>query len=270
MKIYQPEYWDPPENVMVQTGRRMLLKIRNAGRALFILFEALFWIGTVGAVWNRRKEVVRQCYVCGVKSLGVTSTVALFTGMILSLQAGMVMKDFGQQVNVGLLVSQTMCREMGPFMTALILAASVGSAMAAEIGTMNVSEEISALHVMSINPVRYLVMPRLLAMMIMCPALTVYTDVLGILGGMLVALTQLDVSTQAYYDNVMRNLHNKEVWMGILKSFVYAIILTTVACHEGLSAQNGAAGVGRATRQAVVVSFLLILITGYIITRFMV
>ena len=268
MKIYQPEYWEDPHSPVDQAGRFFLLKLRNAGRALYILAEALFWIVTLRAVWQRRKEVVRQCFVCGVKSLGVTAVVALFTGMILSLQAGLFFKQYGQAVMVGALVAETMCREMGPFMTALILAASVGSAMAAELGTMNVSEEISALQVTSINPVRYLVMPRLLAMIIMCPALTVCTNVVGILGGMLVAYTQLDVSTQAYYDNAMRYLQNKEIWVGMLKSVVFAVILTTVACHEGLSARNGAVGVGRATRTAVVTSFLLILMTGYFITRF--
>jgi len=165
-------------------------------------------------------------------------------------------------------VSQTMCREMGPFMTALILAASVGSAMAAELGTMAVSEEVAALHVMSINPVRFLVMPRLVAMLVMCPVLTVYTNVVGILGGMLVACTQLGVSPRAYYDNAMSYLHNKEIYVGMLKSVVFGVVVAAVSCYQGLSATNGAIGVGQATRRAVVLSFLLILVIGYFITRF--
>lgn len=265
MKIYEPEFFVPPANVVAGAGRALLLKLRNAGRALAILGEALLW--TV-AVFQRRREVIRQLYVCGVKSFGVTSIVALFTGMILALQAGLVLRDYGQQVQVGTLVSQTMCREMGPFMTALILAASVGSAMAAELGTMTVSEEIAALHVMSINPVRFLVMPRLVALLIMCPVLTVYTNIVGILGGMLVAYTQLGVSPTAYYDNAMRYLHNKEVYVGLLKAIAFGAIVVTVACYQGLSAINGAVGVGRATRRAVVDAFLLILVIGYVITRF--
>jgi phospholipid/cholesterol/gamma-HCH transport system permease protein len=156
---------------------------------------------------------------------------------------------------------------MGPFMTALILAASVGSAMAAELGTMSVSEEVSALQVMSINPVRFLVTPRLAALLFMCPVLTVYTNVVGILGGMLVARTQLQVDSEAYYRAALDLLHNKEVYVGLLKSVVFAVILCTVACYQGLSARNGALGVGRATRKTVVHSFLLILVVGYFITR---
>jgi len=265
MKIYEPEFLEPAPNVFAQAGRNLLLKIRNAGRALTILGEAIFWIP---ALFQRWREVVRQLFVCGVKSFGVTSIVALFTGMILALQAGLILRSYGQQVQVGTLVAQTMCREMGPFMTALILAASVGSMMAAELGTMAVSEEIAALQVMSINPVRFLVMPRLVALLIMCPVLTVYTDVVGILGGMLVAYTQLDVSPEAYWENAKRFLRNKEIYVGLFKAFVFGGIISSVACYQGLAATNGAIGVGRATRQSVVYSFLLILIVGYFITRF--
>lgn len=265
MRIYEPEFFEPTESFIARAGRVVLLKCRNAGRGVFILAEAFL---AIGAVFRRRRELARQLYLCGVKSFPVTTTVALFTGMILALQAGLVLRDYGQQVQVGTLVSQTMCREMGPFMTALILAASVGSAMAAELGTMAVSEEVSALHVLSINPVRFLVMPRLVAMLLMCPALTVYTNIVGILGGMLVAYTQLNVSPQAYYDNAMMYLHNKEVWVGLLKALVFGAIVTGVSCYQGLAATDGAIGVGRATRRSVVYSFLLILVVGYFITRF--
>ncbi|NOY82680.1 MAG: ABC transporter permease [Kiritimatiellaeota bacterium] len=264
MKVLEPEYLDPPDNPAAAVGRDLLLAVRNAGRALLILGEAILWLPEV---FRRRRETVRELYLCGVKSIGVTSTVALFTGMILSLQAGLVLRDYGQQVQVGTLVAQTMCREMGPFMTALILAASVGSAMAAEIGTMAVSEEISALHVMSINPVRFLVTPRLAAFIIMCPVLTIYTNVVGVMGGMLVAYTQLGVAPSAYYRNALEYLHNKAVYVGLLKALVFGAIVVTVACYQGLSARDGAVGVGRATRKTVVHSFLLVLVTGYVITR---
>ncbi len=265
MKIYQPDQLTPTNNLPATVGRALLLNLRNAGRALLILLEA---VAKLPHVFHRREEIRRQLFICGVRSFGVTSTVALFTGMILALQAGLILKDYGQAAQVGTLVSQTMCREMGPFMTALILAASVGSAMAAEIGTMAVSEELSALHVMSINPVRFLVMPRLVAMVIMCPALTVYTNIVGVLGGMLVAATQLNVSPAAYYDNAMSFLENKEIYVGLFKSVVFAVIIVTSGCYQGIAARNGAIGVGRATRLTVVHSFLIILISGYIITRF--
>jgi phospholipid/cholesterol/gamma-HCH transport system permease protein len=264
MKYFQPENFSTPADSVSAVGRRLLLVTRNAGRALGLLGEAFMWFVHIP---QRRHEIGRQMFVCGVKSFGVTSTVALFTGMILALQAGLVLKDYGQQVQVGTLVSQTMCREMGPFMTALILAASVGSAMAAELGTMQVSEEIAAMHVMSVNPASFLVMPRLVAFMIMCPVLTIYTNILGIAGGMLVAHTQLGVSTTAYYSNALEHLHNKEIYVGLLKSLIFSVIIVSIACYQGLTARNGAMGVGRATRVTVVQSFLLVLISGYIITR---
>lgn len=265
MRQFEPEHFDPPEGIIESVGRTVLLTIRNAGKALVILGAAFLRFPELP---KRRKEFGRQLYLCGVKSFGVTATVALFTGMILSLQAGLILRDYSQQARVGTLVAQTMCREMGPFMTALILAASVGSAMAAELAAMTVSEEVSALEVMSINPVSFLVAPRIAAMMIMCPALTVFTDIVGTLGGMLVAYTQLGVSVDAYYKNAVDYLANYEVYVGLFKSLVFAAIVSAVACYQGLAATEGAVGVGRATRKTVVHSFLLVLIVGYFITRF--
>lgn len=264
MKIYPPDNWSSPVNPAAAAGRGILIGTRNAGRALLILGEAFLWMIHL---FRRRHEVIRQLHICGVKSFGVTSTVALFTGMILSLQAGLILQDYGQQVQVGTLVSQTMCREMGPFMTGLILAASVGAGIAAELATMSVSEEISALHVMSINPADFLVMPRLFALLLMTPVLTVYTNLIGSLGGMLIADTQLAVSPLAYYHNALSTLANKELYVGLFKALIFGGIIAGVACYNGLTARNGAIGVGRATRRTVVQCFLLILITGYFITR---
>lgn len=264
MISFEPQFRPEPTNVLQATGRSLLDCVRNSGRALLVMFEAFFWFIHLPA---RRREVGRQLFAVGLKSFGIAEIVAIFTGMILSLQAGLELKQYGQEVNVGIIVSQTMCREMGPFMTALILAASVGSAMAAELGTMTVSEEIDALNVMSINPIRYLVMPRLFAMMIMTPILTIYTDIIGILGGGLVAKTQLDVAWTAYYQNVMLLLEAKEIYVGLFKATIFGVIVCTVSCYQGLATTNGAVGVGVATRRSVVISFLLVLIVGYFLTR---
>lgn len=156
---------------------------------------------------------------------------------------------------------------MGPFMTALILAAAIGSAYAAEIGTMKVSEEISALELMAINPVEFLITPRLLALIIMCPVLTIYTDILGTLGGMLVSETQLNVYHKVYYRIAMDSLTNKEIYVGLFKSLVFGFVIGTVSSYKGFSTSNGAVGVGNAARTTVVTSFLYILILGYFMTR---
>lgn len=155
-------------------------------------------------------------------------------------------------------------------MTALILAAAVGSAMAAEIGTMTVSEEIDALEVMSIDPVRYLVLPRIVGFSIMVPVLSAYASLLGVLGGGLVANTQLGVELPKYYTLVLEVLKSesglKDIWVGEFKAWIFGITIATIACHQGLSARGGAIGVGIAVRKAVVHSFLFVLIFGYFIT----
>jgi len=214
-----------------------------------------------------RREVITQMYVSGIKSIGVVTVVALFTGMILALQTGIELRRFNQEVNIGTAVMVSMLREMGPFMTGQILAACVGSAMAAQLGTMTVSEEIAALEIMSIDPVRFLVMPRLLAMLIMTPALSLYTCVMGLIGGGIVGSTQLGVAWSAYMDNATLYADCKDLYVGLLKAVIFAIIITIVACNEGFATTRGAVGVGLATRKTVIVSFLYILMMGYFVTR---
>lgn len=251
---------------MAAAGRRLLITTRNTGRALLMLFEAFFYT-RLALTQRTRHEILHQMYVGGIKSLGVITVVGMFTGMILALQTGLELRRFGLQSNIGTAVTVVMLREMGPFMTALIIAASVGSAIAAQMGTMVVSEEIAALEIMSINPTRFLVMPRLVALMIMMPLLTVYTNMVGIFGGAIVGTTQLEVTMTAYFDNARLYAENKDLYVGLLKALVFGIVITTVACHQGFQTKEGAVGVGQATRRTVIISFLTILVLGYIITR---
>lgn len=232
-----------------------------------MLFGQAAWAMRFMFTPRSRREIVGQMFVFGIKSLGVITVVAVFTGMILALQTGIELARFNQEVNIGTAVMVSMLREMGPFMTGLILAACVGSAIAAQIGTMVVSEEVAALEIMSIDPVRFLVMPRLVAMAVMTPILSFYMCVMGVLGGGLVGKTQLGVAWGAYIENATRFADLKDLRVGLFKAFVFGIIVTIVACHEGFDAREGAVGVGKATRRAVITSFLLILIMGYFITR---
>lgn len=247
-------------------GRQVLGVTRDAGRALILLFEALLCIRTI-LTRRARRETILQMFIGGIKSLAVITVVAAFTGMILALQTGIEMRKFGQEVYIGAAVMVSMLREMGPFMTGLILAASVGSAIAAQMGTMVVSEEIAALELMSINPVRFLVMPRLVAMMIMTPFLSFYSCIMGVVGGGVVGMTQLNVPWSAYIDNAIRFAENKDLFVGMLKAFLFGIIIVITACHQGFGATQGAVGVGNATRRTVILSFLTILVAGYMITR---
>ena len=211
--------------------------------------------------------IFSQMYNAGVRTFLVVSIVALFTGMILALQSGIELMEFGLEDQVGNLVIATLSREMAPFTASIILIAAVGSAMAAEIGTMKVSEEIDALEIMSINPIRFLVMPRVVALAIMLPVATIYSNILGVIGGALVAESHLNVSFATFYLHVLQSLHFKAVYVGLLKSFVFGIAIASVSCAKGLKTENGAMGVGKATRDSVVASFLIVLIVGYFITE---
>jgi phospholipid/cholesterol/gamma-HCH transport system permease protein len=237
--------------------------IATTGYAVLLLVETLYYLKNAFGKW---REILNQMYFAGVKSLLVVSIVALFTGMILALQTGIELSRFRQEAYVGDIIISTMTREMAPMMTAIILTASVGSAMAAEIGTMTVSEEIDALIMMSINPVKFLVMPRVVALAIMLPIATVYTNAVGNLGGGVVSYFQLRVPFDVYYSHVLDSLRFKAIYVGLFKAFVSGIIISTVSCAEGLKATNGAMGVGQATRSSVIISFLMVLITGYFIT----
>ncbi len=261
----EPEYFPPPAGLLGRMGRWAMLSCRETGRATLLLLKALVCLRHIFGRRARRETVV-DMYAYGIRSLGVITIVAVFTGMVLALNTGIALRDFNQEANVGTAVMVSMLREMGPFMTGLILAACVGSAMAAQLGTMTVSEEVAALEIMSIDPVRFLVMPRLAAMAVMTPLLSFYTCIMGVMGGGVVANLLLSVSWPNYMDNALRFAKNKDLFVGMLKAVVFGILITTVACHEGFSASKGAVGVGLATRKAVIVSFLLILFFGLLIT----
>lgn len=217
-------------------------------------------------VFTRRREIARQMFNAGARTFGVITVVALFTGMILTLQTGLALREYNMENTIGNVVIATLTREMGPFTAAIILISSIGSAMAAELGTMKVSEEIDALQVMSIHPEDYLVMPRVVALTFMMPIATIYVNTLGVIGGAVIAESHLGVSFQTFYQHVLESLWFKATYVGLLKSVVFGLIISSISCAHGLRADNGARGVGRATRNSVVASFLMILIVGYFIT----
>jgi phospholipid/cholesterol/gamma-HCH transport system permease protein len=251
---------------LARWGHNTLAFLQLVGQAVLLNLQAMAYLPTM---FRRRTwpEVVYQLFFTGIRSLPVITVVALFNGMIFALQTGLELQRYGQETQVGGAVTVVMLREMGPFMTGLIIAASVGASIGAQLGTMTVSEEISALEIMSINPVRFLVMPRLVALCVMMPLLTLYMDVLSVAGGAIIATTQLQVELQAYVDNALMYATTKDLYTGLFKALCFGFIINMVACHQGLTTQGGAVGVGKATRSTVVVSFLVILITGFILTK---
>ncbi|HYE98576.1 MAG TPA: ABC transporter permease [Planctomycetota bacterium] len=235
----------------------------GAGHAIDLAFRAALRLRLIG---RKRREVMRQLVHVCLGSMPVVFITALFTGMIVSLQTGDTLQDFGQESSLGYIVTVGMCREMGPVFTALALAGLVGSTYAAEIGTMKVSEEIDALEVMSIDPVYYLVMPRIVALAISGVVLTVYADAIGIIGGALVAQARFGVDIGLFLKNGRDAVELADIYGGLLKALVFGITTAAVACSQGLRAGNGPAGVGQATLRAVVVSFIFVLAFDYILS----
>lgn len=223
---------------------------------------------------KRRVQIATQLFGAGNKVLHVVLLVSFVMGMVISLQTGIVLAQYGQQDQIGIVVAVTMAREMGPFITAIILAATVASAIAAEIGTMAVSDELAALEVLSVDRTSYLVMPRVLAIACMAPLLTIFADSVGIVGGAFVARSQLGVSPALYFDTAIEALQTpaqlialpKDVYGGLVKSVIFGITVAVIACSSGLRARGGALGVGNATRAAVRDSIIAIIILNYFLT----
>jgi phospholipid/cholesterol/gamma-HCH transport system permease protein len=216
------------------------------------------------------RDIIEQLDAIGIGSLTVVILTGLFTGMVLALQTGMTLDRFGARSVVGQLVSASMLRELGPVLTALIVTGRVGSGIAAELGSMTVTEQISALRALGTDPVRKLVVPRVIAGTIMVPVLTVIADAVGIFGGLIISVTQLRVAGSIYWSNVIEGLYPADIWMGLIKPVVLGFTLVTIGCHVGLRAHGGTQGVGRATTQAVVGASVAILAIDFLVTKLLI
>ena len=214
-----------------------------------------------------RRDLAMQLYATGIRTLPVVTVVSLFTGMILALQVGLELQRFNQEIYLGAAVMLTLVRDMAAFSCGLCLAACVGSAIAAEIGTMKVNDEIDALKVMEIPPLRFLAAPRVMALVLMAPLLAFYCCIVGTVGGGMVGATQLNVDFGQYMSSAMSIVKVKDLYVGLVKATVFGLAIGSVSVTEGLGTSLGATGVGKSTQRAVIESFLAILVFGYMITR---
>jgi len=237
-------------------GTRFMEFVSYAGGISVLMGQTLFWAPVPPL---RKRQIIEQMSKIGVDSLPIASLISLFTGMVLALQSAYQMQRFSAEMYIASLVAVSMTRELGPVLTALIVAGRVGASITAELGTMKVTEQIDALETLATNPIKYLVVPRFLALMIMLPLLTVYADMIGMLGGYTVGVYKLGISHGLYMKNTWTALKYKDVFTGLIKSYFFAIIICIVACYEGMKAEGGAEGVGRATTSSVVMSFILII-----------
>ncbi|MBN1562168.1 ABC transporter permease [candidate division KSB1 bacterium] len=251
-----------------QSGRSLAFFFVHVARMARLTGLSLIWIFVAPFKGKKLRWGVTfvQMVRIGVESVPIVGVISFCVGLIIAMQAADQLEKFGATIYVADLVSVTMCRELGPLITAIIVAGRSGSAIAAEIGTMKVSEEIDALQTMALNPIGFLVVPRLLAMMIVVPCLTILSDFVGIAGGFVLALTNLKLAFIAYFNETAGALYAKDFITGLVKSFFFAIIIAQVGAYQGFNVSGGAEGVGKSTTTAVVVSIFLVIFADLMFT----
>jgi phospholipid/cholesterol/gamma-HCH transport system permease protein len=216
------------------------------------------------------RDMVEQFDIIGVGSMTVVLLTGMFTGMVLALQSGFTLDQFGARSMVGRLVSASMVKELGPVLTALMVAGRVGSGIAAELGSMMVTDQIAALRALGTDPIRKLVLPRILAGLLMVPLLTCISVAVGLFGGWIITVTQLKVSSGVYWNSVVLGLYIQDVWMGLIKPFFLGFVIVSIGCHVGLRTAGGTQGVGRATTNAVVASSVAVLVVNFLVTKLLI
>jgi len=246
-------------------GKKIIAFMEELGKIFLLFFQ------TVQCCFQppfEFRNTLYQMVEIGFNSLGVAAITSLFTGMVLALQSGVTLEQKMQGISqyLGAIVCIPMIRELAPVLTALIVAGRIGSAIAAEIGTMKVTEQIDALTTLATNPIKYLAVPRFLACLIMLPLLTVFADAIGVFGGYFVATVKLNISSSGFIQNALEMVKPTDIISGIVKTFFFGAIIAMVSCHKGFMTSGGAEGVGRATTMAVVLSFMGILISDYFLT----
>jgi phospholipid/cholesterol/gamma-HCH transport system permease protein len=242
--------------------------------ALLEVQEYVLMIGKFGRSLVTRpfyyRDVIEQFDAIGVGSLTVVLLTGMFTGMVLALQSGTTLDQFGARSMVGRLVSASMVKELGPVLTGLMVAGRVGSGIAAELGSMMVTDQIAALRALGTDPIRKLVVPRILAGLVMVPLLTVIATGVGMVGGWIVTIGLLRVASSVYWNSVVQGLYMQDVWMGLIKPFILGFTIVSIGCHVGLRARGGTQGVGRATTNAVVASSVAVIAVDYIVTQILI
>ena len=255
-------------NPIASMGRTALDLGTDIQGILALLFNTFWWIiiGPFKGKAAGRTSIFQQMVFAGVQSLVIVFFISLFTGIVIAMQSAYQLKQLGAVIYVAPMVSISMARELGPVFTALVVAGRVGSAIAAELGTMKVSEQIEALETLALDPVRFLVVPRFLALIVMMPCLTIMSDIVGILGGLIVGVFNLQLNVYRYLSFSFDLLIWKDVWTGLIKSVAFGVAIAMISCYVGLGTKGGAEGVGKSTTLSVVISFIMIVLIDCILT----
>lgn len=244
-------------------GNWAMRGVHYAGGASILLAQTLFWISMPPF---RARQIYDQMVKIGINSLMIATLTSFFTGVVLAFQSAYQMQKVNAEMYIPSLVSISMTRELGPVLTALVVAGRIGASIAAELGSMKVTEQIDALESLAANPVKYLVAPRFIALFTMLPILTIYADMVGILGGYLVSVYKLGLSHTLYIKMTFEALVLKDIFTGLFKTLIFAVIICIISCYEGMRVEGGAEGVGEHTTFAVVTSFVFIIVSDALFT----
>src|SRR5437667_1275644 len=241
---------------------------QNIGEMLVLLWRT---IQRMPHAFRQRQKISDQLFEIGNASLLMACILALFIGGVIALQTGPVLRERGLQSAIGGLVGLSVCKELAPVMMSVLIAGRIGSAMAAEIGSMRVYQEVDALRTMNINPIHYLVLPRITAISVALPILVLFAILVGWFGGGIVAVLneKISITFQSFFSNLRDVVKLSDVVNGLCKTFVFALVIGTVSCHQGLITIGGPRGIGRSVTKAVVNSIVIILILDYFLTRFL-
>mgnify|MGYP001772907891 CR=1 FL=1 len=242
--------------------------IEGFGRYIIFIYETFISLFTPPF---EKKILVHQIYIIGAQSLTVCLLTSLAVGMVLALQTGTAsISVLNEPAYVGTVVTFSLVKELGPMLTAVVLVGRVAAAITAELGTMRVTEQIDAMYTLGTDPIKYLVIPRICAFVFSLPILTIFSIVLGVLGGGIISLTRFDIPFTIYYRDALDYLYLGDFFHGLIKSIIFAILISTVACYKGLYTEGGAEGVGKATTSCVVTSIVFLLISDYFLSSFLI
>jgi phospholipid/cholesterol/gamma-HCH transport system permease protein len=243
-------------------GKKTLNTLRHFTSITVLSGQAFYWFLIAPfkkRVFVKSDALVYQMVEIGVNSFPIVALVSFFLGLVLAMQTAYQLKQVGAEMYVGSLIGVSMTREIGPLITAIVAAARVGASITAELGTMKVSEEIEALETMGLNPVRFLILPRLMAILIMLPCLTIFSDIVGIIGGYVIGVFSVGIEPSLYISKMVNAMALKDIATGLIKSVSFAFIICLIACYQGFIVKGGAEGVGRSTTSSVVISIISVI-----------
>jgi phospholipid/cholesterol/gamma-HCH transport system permease protein len=250
-----------------QLGQKTFDTLAMFGDFFTFAGATIMWTFIGGLKWKNFRLVLAQIYEVGVRSAPVICITGAFIGMVMAIELYSSFASIGQQEELGVAITLAVVKQIGPVLTAVMLAGRVGGALAAELGTMNVTEQLDALRVMGSDPIQYLVVPRVIACIFLTPILTIYSDVCGILGGWFIAVYVLHIANYPYWNHMISNVEMWQVMEGLYKSLAFGAVIGLISCYKGFTSGAGASGVGRACTESFVSSFISIIILNFVFAQ---